>query len=201
MKISQPFLTQKGGPLLFDKHGYLLIGLGDGGSNGDPLGNGQDKTSLLGKMLRINVDLLPGQTVRYTIPSDNPFVNQTGVRKEIYALGLRNPWRCSYDSKDENIWCADVVGSSCTFSCPCPYPCPCPCPCPCTLDLLLFCFRERIHGKKLTSSRREVTMVGTQLRVLLVSLKPTAILVPMMLQSTGILTPLSTSLLCFKEWL
>jgi len=112
MMIPQPFLTQKGGPLLFDKSGYLLIGLGDGGSTGDPLGNGQNKTSLLGKMLRINVDLPVGATGRYTIPSDNPFVNQVGVRKEIFALGLRNPWRCSYDSKDDNIWCADVGESS-----------------------------------------------------------------------------------------
>jgi len=108
LTVAQPFATQKGGPMLFDKQGYLLIGLGDGGSSGDPLNNGQNTLSLLGKMLRIDVNN-PVAPNNYGIPSDNPFINNANVRPEIFAVGLRNPWRCSYDSKDDNIWCADVV--------------------------------------------------------------------------------------------
>ena len=104
--VNQPFPNHKGGQLAFGPDGFLYIGLGDGGSAGDPLGNAQNRQVLLGKMLRIDVDhTSPG--LQYAIPSDNPFLN--GVdRGEVWAYGLRNPWRFSFDVSSGRLFAADV---------------------------------------------------------------------------------------------
>ncbi len=107
MTIKQPFWNHNGGTLEFGKDGYLYIALGDGGKGDDPLQTGQDLTTLLGKILRIDVDHhSPG--LPYGIPDDNPFVKTPGARREIYALGVRNPWRISFDRETGDLWCADV---------------------------------------------------------------------------------------------
>ena len=104
--VDQPFPNHKGGQLAFGPDGFLYIGLGDGGSGGDPFGNGQSLQTLLGKMLRIDVDRTdPG--LQYAIPTDNPFVAGGGL-PEIWAYGLRNPWRFSFDSSTGRLFCADV---------------------------------------------------------------------------------------------
>lgn len=103
LKISQPYPNHKGGNVAFGPDGYLYIGMGDGGSGGDPENRGQNKNELLGKMLRINVD--SGDT--YAIPADNPYANG-GAKPEIWALGLRNPWRFSFDRKTGDLYIADV---------------------------------------------------------------------------------------------
>jgi glucose/arabinose dehydrogenase len=95
--ISQPFTNHKGGNIAFGPDGYLYIGLGDGGSGGDPAHLAQDPTSLLGKMLRLNVGVADADVSGYDIPGTNPFVGQPGVLPEIWAFGLRNPWRWSVD--------------------------------------------------------------------------------------------------------
>ena len=105
LKIDQPFSNHNGGQLRFGPDGYLYIGMGDGGSAGDPRSNGQNRGALLGKMLRIDVETEPG---RVRVPSDNPFVNVSGARPEIWALGLRNPWRFSFDRATGDLWIADV---------------------------------------------------------------------------------------------
>jgi uncharacterized protein (TIGR03437 family) len=105
LHIAQPFPNHNGGRLQFGPDGYLYIGMGDGGSGGDPLNNGQSRGTLLGKLLRIDVESNPG---RVTIPSSNPFVNEAGARPEIWALGLRNPWRFSFDRATGDLWIADV---------------------------------------------------------------------------------------------
>jgi glucose/arabinose dehydrogenase len=105
--LDQPFSNHNGGGLAFGKEGFLYIGLGDGGSGGDPQCNGQNINVLLGKMLRIDVDSTPAAGLNYTIPPDNPFVNQTG-RDEIWLYGLRNPFRFSFDSATGNLWIGDV---------------------------------------------------------------------------------------------
>lgn len=108
LEVDQPFTNHKGGQIAFRPDGYLYIALGDGGSGGDPLGNGQNRTTLLGKILRIDVDS-SSQDLNYGIPPDNPFVGNTeGFREEIYAYGLRNPWRFSFDSVTGLLWVADV---------------------------------------------------------------------------------------------
>ena len=108
MEIAQPFSNHNGGQLAFGPDGYLYIALGDGGSGGDPQGNAQNKSSLLGKLLRIDVDQTQG-SINYAIPLNNPFKNNTqGFKEEIYAYGLRNPWRFSFDSPTGRLWCADV---------------------------------------------------------------------------------------------
>jgi len=104
MTIAQPFENHKGGNLGFGPDGYLYIGMGDGGSGGDPGKRAQNPGVLLGKMLRIDVD--SGNP--YSIPPSNPFVNDTTVRHEIWALGLRNPWRFSFDRLTGDLWIADV---------------------------------------------------------------------------------------------
>jgi glucose/arabinose dehydrogenase len=101
--VDQPFANHNGGNLAFGPDDYLYIGLGDGGSGGDPDGNAQNMDSLLGKMLRIAVT---GQEF-YAIPSDNPFVDGGG-RAEIWASGLRNPWRYSFDRSTGALFIADV---------------------------------------------------------------------------------------------
>ncbi len=103
LRIEQPFLNHKGGQLAFGPDGYLYIGMGDGGSEGDPLGNGQSLQTLLGKILRIDVD----HGDPYGIPADNPFVNGGGL-VEIWAYGLRNPWRFSFDKLTGGLYIGDV---------------------------------------------------------------------------------------------
>jgi glucose/arabinose dehydrogenase len=102
LAVDQPYSNHNGGHLVFGPDGHLYIGLGDGGSGGDPQNRAQNPQTLLGKMLRINVDQLP-----YTIPPDNPFVDG-GALPEIWALGLRNPWRYSFDRATGDLYIADV---------------------------------------------------------------------------------------------
>jgi hypothetical protein len=89
----QPFANHNGGQLAFGNDGFLYIGLGDGGSAGDPLGSGQSLGTFLGKLLRIDVD----KSQPYVVPPDNPFTGLAGARPEIWAFGLRNPWRFAFD--------------------------------------------------------------------------------------------------------
>ena len=103
LEIAQPFDNHNGGQLAFGPDGYLYIGMGDGGSGGDPMRNGQNKNALLGKLLRIDVR----DRTRYAIPPDNPFA-AGGGRGEIWAYGLRNPWRFSFDTATGILWLADV---------------------------------------------------------------------------------------------
>ena len=105
LHIAQPFANHNGGQLAFGPDGYLYIGMGDGGSEGDPLNNAQNPASLLGKILRIGP---PSGSPIYFVPPSNPFVGQPGWRPEIWALGLRNPWRFSFDRKTGDLYIADV---------------------------------------------------------------------------------------------
>ena len=108
LEVNQPFSNHKGGQIAFGADGYLYVGLGDGGSGGDPLGNAQNRSTLLGKILRINVDI-PSQGRNYSIPQDHPYSdNALGYKEEIYAYGFRNPWRFSFDSPTGRLWVADV---------------------------------------------------------------------------------------------
>jgi glucose/arabinose dehydrogenase len=108
LEVNQPFANHNGGQLAFGDDGYLYIGLGDGGSEGDPFGNAQNRSSLLGKILRIDVDTFSAEEF-YGIPADNPFAGNTlGYREEIYAYGLRNPWRFSFDRSGGTLWVGDV---------------------------------------------------------------------------------------------
>ena len=104
LTVPQPFSNHNGGCMHFGKDGYLYIGLGDGGSANDPQNNGQNKQSLLGKMLRIDVN----NGTPYGIPADNPFVNDANALDEIWAYGLRNPWRFSFDKVTGDMWMGDV---------------------------------------------------------------------------------------------
>lgn len=104
LTVDQPFNNHNGGQIAFGPDGHLYIGLGDGGSSNDPDENAQNGEALLGKMLRIEV----GATGGYTIPALNPFVQVAGVRDEIWALGLRNPWRFSFDRATGELYIADV---------------------------------------------------------------------------------------------
>ncbi len=104
IEVDQPFSNHNGGQIAFGPDNYLYIALGDGGGSGDPLNNSQNRSTLLGSILRINVSTLP-----YTIPTDNPFFgNSEGFKEEIYAYGLRNPWRFSFDFVTGWFWVADV---------------------------------------------------------------------------------------------
>ena len=107
MEVEQPYANHNAGQLAFGLDGYLYIGLGDGGSAGDPQGNGQNLGTVLGSILRIDVSGLsaPGD---YEIPADNPFVGTEGARAEIWAFGLRNPWRFSFDLETGLLWAGDV---------------------------------------------------------------------------------------------
>ncbi|MDD1720441.1 MAG: PQQ-dependent sugar dehydrogenase [Euryarchaeota archaeon] len=108
LQVGQPFTNHNGGQIAFGPEGYLYIALGDGGGEGDPLGNGQNRSTLLGSILRVDVDVT-SNGLNYSIPRDNPFVGNTkGYREEIYAYGLRNPWRFSFDPITNRLWAGDV---------------------------------------------------------------------------------------------
>ncbi len=107
LQVDQPYSNHNGGSLVFGPDGYLYLGLGDGGSDGDPRGHGQNLSTLLGSVIRIDVSR-SSLGERYFVPSDNPFVNLTGARGEIWAYGLRNPWRFSFDLATGLLWAADV---------------------------------------------------------------------------------------------
>ena len=107
-KPGTPYFTNhNGGKINFGADGYLYVSIGDGGSGGDPFNNAQNGNSLLGKMLRLDINnfLAPPY---YSIPPDNPYISNPSVRDEIWAMGLRNPWRWSFDRQTNNIWIADV---------------------------------------------------------------------------------------------
>lgn len=121
LQVQQPFSNHKGGELCFGPDGYLYLGLGDGGLANDPFNSGQSTTTLLAKILRLDVNTrgtgvgANGRRgpLQYGIPSDNPFVGKpelarVGVRGEIYAYGLRNPWRFSFDRQTGDLWAGDV---------------------------------------------------------------------------------------------
>jgi glucose/arabinose dehydrogenase len=108
--VDQPYANHNGGQLAFGPDGYLYVGLGDGGSGGDPDGNGQSLTTLLGKILRIAPT--PDDRRAYRIPPDNPFARRAGAAPEIWAYGLRNPWRFSFDTQTGDLWIGDVGQSA-----------------------------------------------------------------------------------------
>jgi glucose/arabinose dehydrogenase len=107
LEVQQPFPNHNGGQTIFGPDGFLYIGFGDGGSARDPMGHGQNPGTLLGTLVRIDVS--GGESGRnYRIPPDNPFVGQPGARPEVFAYGIRNPWRFSFDPETNEIWLADV---------------------------------------------------------------------------------------------
>jgi glucose/arabinose dehydrogenase len=105
--IDQPYSNHNGGQLQFGPDGYLYIGMGDGGSAGDPACNAQRRENLLGKMLRIDVDRSTGNRP-YAIPPDNPYLGDNPLPDEAWAIGLRNPWRFSFDRATGDLWIGDV---------------------------------------------------------------------------------------------
>ncbi|MBW3603879.1 MAG: PQQ-dependent sugar dehydrogenase [Actinobacteria bacterium] len=104
--VSQPYPNHNGGHVVTGPDGLLYYGLGDGGAANDPLGSGQDPSTLLGSLLRI--DPTPSGDAPYSIPNDNPFVDDPGGRGEVWIYGLRNPWRFSFDRETDDLWIADV---------------------------------------------------------------------------------------------
>jgi glucose/arabinose dehydrogenase len=107
LTVNQPFTNHKGGQMAFGPDGFLYIAFGDGGSGGDPMGNAQNRGTLLGKIARIGVDPPFTSGLQYVIPADNPFVG-TSDRGEIWAYGFRNPWRFSFDKGGTRLFVADV---------------------------------------------------------------------------------------------
>ncbi len=104
LSIEQPFANHNGGHLLFGPDNMLYVGMGDGGSGGDPSGNGQNRETLLGTILRLDVD----GSEPYVIPRDNPWAEHVSFRPEIWAWGLRNPWRLAFDAPENLLYIADV---------------------------------------------------------------------------------------------
>jgi glucose/arabinose dehydrogenase len=107
LRIPKPFWNHTGGTVIYGPDGYLYIGMGDGGSANDPFNNGQNLGTLLGSILRIDVEHKDGDK-NYSIPKDNPFLGKEGAKPEIYAYGLRNVWRMAFDRQTGTLWCADV---------------------------------------------------------------------------------------------
>lgn len=108
LRYRQPYDNHNGGKVAFGNDGFLYIAVGDGGSGGDPGNRAQNRKELLGKILRIDVNK-PSGNLAYTIPADNPFnQNKEGFREEIYAYGMRNPWRFSFDRQTGALWAGDV---------------------------------------------------------------------------------------------
>ena len=104
LSVDQPFSNHNGGMVAFGPDGHLYIGMGDGGSGGDPQGNGQKRSTLLGKIVRLAISA----SRQVSVPSDNPFVGQSGTRPEIWSLGVRNPWRFSFDRTTGDLFIGDV---------------------------------------------------------------------------------------------
>ena len=107
LDIPQPATNHNGGQLAFGPDGFLYLAIGDGGGAGDPDNNAQNRSNLLGNVLRIDVDT-PSNGLNYGIPPSNPFVGEPNVRPEIFAYGLRNPWRMSFDTQTGDLWTGDV---------------------------------------------------------------------------------------------
>jgi glucose/arabinose dehydrogenase len=107
IEMPQPFQNHNGGAIEFGPDGKLYIAMGDGGARNDPRANGQNRSQLLGTILRIDVDQKTG-SLPYGIPPDNPFAHAEGIRPEIFAYGFRNPWRIAFDKKTGLLWCGDV---------------------------------------------------------------------------------------------
>ncbi len=107
LEVPQPYSNHNGGAIHFGADGYLYAALGDGGSAGDPLGNGQDPGTLLGSILRID-PATASSYGNYSVPDDNPFLGVSGFRDEIWAFGFRNPWRFSFDRETGDLWAGDV---------------------------------------------------------------------------------------------
>jgi glucose/arabinose dehydrogenase len=107
LATDQPFPNHNGGQVLFGPDGFLYLGLGDGGSGGDPLGRGQDLTDLLGSILRLDI-----RTAPYVVPPDNPLVGRSDARPEVWSYGLRNPWRFSFDRATGDLYVGDVGQSA-----------------------------------------------------------------------------------------
>lgn len=107
LRVFQPFGNHNGGTIVFGPDRMLYVALGDGGAARDPFQLGQDKRTLLGKVLRIDVQGATAESP-YKIPADNPFVDEEGARGEIWCYGLRNPWRIAFDRKTGELWCGDV---------------------------------------------------------------------------------------------
>lgn len=104
LRLKQPYSNHNGGTIAFGPDGYLYIGMGDGGSGGDPQNRAQNPGEYMGKMLRIDVN----SRLPYAIPSGNPFIGKAGYLEEIWATGLRNPWKFSFDKLTGDLWIADV---------------------------------------------------------------------------------------------
>lgn len=104
LTVDQPFGNHNGGQIAFGPDGMLYVGMGDGGAGGDPFDHGQNRATLLGSMLRLDVD----DGSPYTVPQDNPFVGIQGIAEETWAYGLRNPWRFSFDRQTGDLFIADV---------------------------------------------------------------------------------------------
>ena len=107
LEVNQPYNNHNGGQMEFGNDGYLYISFGDGGSSGDPQNNGQDLSTLLSTIVRIDVNN-QSNNMNYSIPFDNPFIDNQSARPEIFAYGLRNVWRFSFDSETNLLWAADV---------------------------------------------------------------------------------------------
>ncbi len=107
LSVPDPFPNHNGGLVMFGPDGYLYVGLGDGGAAGDPRENAENPDALLGKILRLDVDAA-GEDRPYGIPEDNPFADGEGGQPEVWAYGLRNPWRFSFDRENGDLWIADV---------------------------------------------------------------------------------------------